>query len=307
MIRLTPHYHPRVWGGRRLSPGPEPVGEAWVVFAGNRIDGGPHAGRTLRDLVHEQPRWLLGRRGEQFTDFPVLIKLLDCQAWLSVQVHPNDEQALNLHGPGHVGKTEAWHVLQAEPGARVISGVQEETTPAELHTHILSEQVMALAQYQEVHAGDTLFIPAGTLHALGPGLLTYEVQQSSDLTYRMYDWDRPQDAGRALHLREAALVTQAEGRGTLHAGPTARETGVYPLVTCAYFTTELLHLDSAVTGRTEGETFHALTVTEGTVEVRSDTTARLHPFDTLLIPASSPPYELIPQGNAARLLRSSLP
>ncbi|WP_373289939.1 type I phosphomannose isomerase catalytic subunit, partial [Deinococcus roseus] len=97
LIRLKPEFHSRVWGGNRLQAGPDPIGEAWVVYAGNTIAGGPHHGKTLDDLVHERPQWLLGSRGAGHQHFPLLIKLLDCQDWLSIQVHPNDQQAQQFH------------------------------------------------------------------------------------------------------------------------------------------------------------------------------------------------------------------
>ncbi|GEM44432.1 type I phosphomannose isomerase catalytic subunit [Deinococcus cellulosilyticus] len=307
MIRLKAQLHPRVWGGHRLAEGPDQIGEAWVVYGGNTIEGGPHHGVTLDELVHEHRNWLLGSRGEQHPQFPLLIKLLDCQDWLSIQVHPNDEQAVKWHGPGHQGKTEAWHILNAEKDAQVMLGIREGTTPQDLREAILAAQVEPLCEYQNVSVGDTLYIPAGTLHALGPGLLIYEVQQTSDLTYRVFDWDRPQSAGRTLHLEQSAEVTRADLRGEVHPLPDVHGTGVHRLVTSPYFQTELLHLESAVDAQTSGETFHVLTVTQGEVQVKGEDMFHLKPHETVLVPAAPTDYSLVPLTGSARILRSTLP
>jgi mannose-6-phosphate isomerase len=141
--------------------------------------------------------------------FPLLVKLLDCADWLSVQVHPNDEQAADLVGTGQYGKTEAWHFLEVEPGTSILAGVKPGTTPAALAAAIRTGRILEVAQRLEVRPGETYLIPAGTLHALGPGLLLYEVQQASDTTYRVYDWDRrPGRAG--LHIEESVAVTSPQ-------------------------------------------------------------------------------------------------
>ena len=152
-----------------------PIGEAWAVFEGNRIQNGPYAGQTLGDLAARFPAQILGTHATG-TRFPLLIKLLDCADWLSVQVHPNDEQAAELEGAGELGKTEAWHILEADEGAELIAGIREGTSPEKLKEAILRGEVMDYAERWPVQAGDTVMMPAGTLHALGPGLLLYEVR-----------------------------------------------------------------------------------------------------------------------------------
>ena len=189
---LAPEYRDYVWGGSRLRPEIVPTAEAWVIYAGNRITSGPYAGRTLSELSDEFSVDLLGTRAIAQTGsrFPVLVKILDCAQWLSLQVHPNDEQAQRLEGESFFGKTEAWHVLEAEPNAKLVAGIKPNISAVQLTSAIQSksEAILELVEMVEVEAGDTLFMNPGTIHALGPGMLIYEIQQTSDLTYRVYDW-----------------------------------------------------------------------------------------------------------------------
>lgn len=306
-LLVAPRLSARVWGGHRLGQAEqgEAIGESWVLHEEGRVLNEPYAGRTLAELAAEFPAELLGERA-QGRRFPLLIKLLDCQDWLSVQVHPNDAQAARLVGPGELGKTEAWYVLDAAPGAQLIAGVRAGTSPAALRQAILNGQIMDHAEYQAVHAGDTVFMPAGTLHALGPGLFIYEVQQTSDTTYRVYDWDRPASAGRALHLAHSAEVTTTTGADLRHAAPLApgeRRERVH----CAYFVLdelrvgpEPLELDTA------GESFHALTLISGQGRLHAGgEILALKALDSVLLPASLGRYKL--EGASAQALLSRLP
>lgn len=311
VLQLVPEFHHRVWGGQRLQNSSTPIGEAWVVFENNMVSSGVHAGKKLSEVLQLEGEALLGSKAWNATGerFPLLIKLLDCSDWLSIQVHPNDEQAEQLAGPGQFGKTEAWHVLEADEGAKVIAGIRKGTTPEALKEAILAAKVEPLSEYVEVKAGDTVFMPAGTMHALGSGLFIYEVQQTSDITYRVYDWDRPASAGRKLHLEESALVTRADESGQVHAYPELNETDVKPLVECQYFLTEVLQTSSApLELQTTGESFHVVTVIEGEAELQqgSDSIV-LGKFETALIPANAGSYTLKSTAGRMRALRSSLP
>lgn len=303
-LRLKSELVERVWGGHQLSgdPGGPPVGEAWVIAEHNTVSGGPHGGQALTDLSARYPRELLGARatGDRF---PLLIKLLDCADWLSVQVHPNDAQALALEGPGHLGKTEAWHILHAEPGARIIAGLRPGTDEDDLRSAIQAGHVMDYAQYADVQAGDTFMIPAGTVHALGPGILLYEVQQTSDLTYRIYDWDRPASAGRTLHLAQSAAVSVDR---VAQAEPEPAGGPAQTLTRCPYFQLERLRPAPGELRRdTAGQSFHCLTVTQGEAAVEAGGEAfPLSRYDSLLIPAAVGPYTLRGDGE---VLCSSLP
>lgn len=288
-----------MWGGDRLQPGaPEPVGEAWVVFEGNQIIGGVWEGRSLADVAGDLGTELLGASVVEQTGrrFPLLIKLLDARDWLSVQVHPNDEQAARLEGRGHFGKTEAWHILEAEPGARVIFGLNDEYSTAELAQRAGAGTFKDALRYVTVKQGDTLFTPAGCVHAIGPGLLIYEVQQTSDITYRLYDWNRPETDGRALHLDKGLQVIGAcdNGSSLWQRPPGPHEAAV--LTACPYFVLqEVRGSDTRVSMDTGGESFHALTVAAGEVEVQTGgSSLRVGPLETILIPATLGPYDLHP-------------
>lgn len=310
LLQLIPQYHARVWGGARLQPAAaEPIGEAWLVYEGNRIAAGRHAGRTLAQAAAEEGAALLGARAAARTGarFPLLIKLLDCQDWLSIQVHPNDDQAVRLEGAGQFGKTEAWHVLEAEPGARLIAGVNPGVSASALAAAIRAGGVEACARYHAVRAGDTMLMPAGTLHALGPGLLIYEVQQTSDLTYRVYDWGRPASAGRALHLEKSAAVADPGLGGQLAPAPPPGA-GSAELTGCPYFALRRLTAEAAPLAMdTRGESFHALTVIAGRGRVRCGAeVVELGRHESVVVPAGAGAYTLEPDG-AVQALCSLVP
>ncbi|MCS6846177.1 MAG: class I mannose-6-phosphate isomerase [Anaerolineae bacterium] len=309
LLRLLPEYHHRVWGGRRLKPdADQPIGEAWIVYEHNRIADGRHAGRTLAELAGELGAALLGEAvvAHTGTRFPLLIKLLDCNDWLSIQVHPNDAQAIALEGPGHFGKTEAWYVLEASAGAQLIAGVKPGVEPDALQRAIRDGSVRELVQHLAVRAGDTIFMPAGTLHALGPGLLIYEVQQTSDITYRVWDWNRPASAGRALHIEQSLAVTDPSATGQVRHLRPMLDTDAQQLVACPYFTLDLLASQAETLALdTRGQSFHALTVIAGRVVVESgDASVTLDRFESVIVPAANRWYQVRPLA-PARVLKAS--
>lgn len=304
---LIPEYRDYVWGGSRLRPGRR-TAEAWVVYEGNRAAGGPFEGQTLAELAAEFGADLLGKTAVAHTGrrFPLLVKLLDCADWLSLQVHPNDEQALRLEGPGHFGKTEAWHVLEAGDGAALIFGLRPGVTARTLEEAVRGGQVMDLVLRHNIAAGDTVFIMPGMIHALGPGLLIYEVQQTSNITYRVYDWDRPLTAGRKLHIDESLAVLNPAAEARIQPRPEFADGQARTLVTCPYFTLELLTGETcAVSQQTGGDTFHTLSVVEGAAQVQgAGWEFPLERYQTLLVPASSGSYQVIPTGRTSMLKAS---
>jgi mannose-6-phosphate isomerase len=308
-LQVSIQYHARVWGGQRLKPtsAPEtPIGEAWIIHEHNQVQGGKFDGRTLEDLAKEHGAVLLGQKALERTGtrFPLLIKLLDCADWLSIQVHPNDAQAVQLEGEGQFGKTEAWHLLEVEENAELISGVQPGVTEAQLEAAIRSGAgVRDIVQYQRVQGGDTVMMYAGTMHALGPGMLLYEVQQTSDTTYRVYDWDRPASAGRALHIEQSVAVTTPSAAPILHA-PQLDPSDTKTLTECPYFVLEKLQ-GGQIDSSTNGSSFHAITITGGTATLESQgQTITLERFGTVIIPAESASYTL---KGGFQALRSSVP
>ncbi|MBQ8653573.1 MAG: class I mannose-6-phosphate isomerase [Clostridia bacterium] len=214
-IRMNPAYRCGLatpWGGSRLSsvygkniPDPR-TGEALELSAIPGLNSVTDEGETLSALIEKHGGKLVGTavKGE----FPLLLKLLDADDALSVQVHPGDEYARRVEGK--YGKTEAWVILKAEPGAQLVFGVVPGTTTEQLReASAQGSAVQALLQRVDVEPGDVLYIPSGMVHAIGKGIMLYEIQQSSDVTYRFYDWDRVDQAGRKreLHLDKALDVT----------------------------------------------------------------------------------------------------
>lgn len=216
-LLLDPVFKKRIWGGRMLETRfgyadlpAGPVGECWGVSAHpngpSTIRNGPHAGETLIE-VWDDDRAFFG--GDPRDSFPMLVKFLDASDWLSVQVHPNDAEAAELEGVP-LGKTECWYVVAAEPGAELILG-HRAADRAEVARLIDAAEWDRLLLRKPVQAGDFVYVPSGTVHAVGPGLLICEVQQNCDTTYRVYDFDRRGDDGspRELHLDKAKQVLTA--------------------------------------------------------------------------------------------------
>jgi mannose-6-phosphate isomerase len=308
-LKLTPAYRDYVWGGDRLRPGHYPTAEAWVVWEGDVIESGPLAGKTIGEAAQEYGDALLGAKpaSRTGTRFPLLIKLLDCAEWLSLQVHPNDQLAVELEGQGQFGKTEAWHILDAQPDARLIAGLQPHTPSDQLAESIRTGSIIDHVQYVDVKPGDTVFMPAGTLHALGPGLLVYEVQQTSDWTYRVYDWGRPATEKRPLHIDKSIRVTRTDFTAPITPPPAAGDGTRHVLVQCEYFTLEMLSTQSkAIELDTEGQSFHAITVIEGKAVLRAgDEQVELEKFQTAVVPAQIGRYQFQPLADC-RALRSGV-
>lgn len=311
LIKLLPQYSARVWGGQRLqptAPGETPIGELWAVFENNIIANGELAGKTLAEATTLLGSQLLGARVVANTGlrFPLLIKLLDCADWLSIQVHPNDEQARQLEGAGQFGKTEAWHILHAAPNAQLIAGVKTGVTQSLLVSAILHGGIRECVQYIHSRAGDTLLMRAGTIHAIGPGLLLYEVQQTSDITYRVYDWERPASAGRGLHLAQSAQVARAIASPEITRTAQSDNPGAVGLTSCEYFSLQRITCDGVYTANTSGDTFHVVTVTIGEISIQAgQQTEHLRQYESILIPAAIGEYRLFSNAKAQALLASA--
>ncbi len=206
-FQLLPLFRERVWGRESLAPYfPEvecakPIGEAWFTFEENPTS----LGGTLSELIAAHPE-ILGTAADRAHPniCPLLVKLLFTTERLSVQVHPDDEYARNHHGC--LGKTEAWYVMDAEPGAEVAVGFRKALTSEQLKTSALSGEIENLLDWRKVRAGDVVFVPAGTVHAIGAGVTICEIQENSDITYRLYDYGRP----RELHLDHGVAVSDLE-------------------------------------------------------------------------------------------------
>jgi mannose-6-phosphate isomerase len=243
-LRFEPIYQYRLWGGRNLAdllttplPGDGPIGEAWVLSDRpdhpSRVADGPLKGRTIGQLMEQCPVPLMGKLAGRFHRFPLLLKFLDACEMLSVQVHPSDAHA-DLIPAGESGKTEAWVVLEAGPDSRIYAGLKPGTTADDLRRALANGTVAEHLACFTPKAGDSVFIPAGTVHTLGGGVVVFEVQQNSAVTFRLYDWDHV-DAKtgqpRALQVDQAlASIGFGDGAGGLvmpvmeSATPVERET-----------------------------------------------------------------------------------
>lgn len=306
-LLLAPQYRDYVWGGRRLRPDiPGPTAEAWIVYEGNRIQTPPLEGTTVKEAAERYGGDLLGKRAVAHTGlrFPLLIKLIDSAAWLSLQVHPNDEQAARLEGKGFFGKTEAWYFIEADEGAEILCGMKAHTSRQEMESAIRQGSILDLVQRQAIRSGDSVFIGPGTMHAIGPGLLVYEVQQTSDITYRVFDWNRPASAGRPLHIEKSiAVANPAQVVHVTHAGEDPTEQ-VQTCVSCDYFSLRLVHPGvSGLELDTAGEVFHALTCIAGRASLAGEGwQATLDKLETALIPAAVGKYILRPIEQASILI-----
>ncbi|MBN2616175.1 MAG: class I mannose-6-phosphate isomerase [Bacteroidales bacterium] len=258
-LKFTPIFKDKLWGGQKIKTvlgmdfGALPnCGEVWVI-SGYRdnvsvVENGFLEGNDLNDLISVYMGDLVGDSVyEAFGDeFPLLIKFIDAKDWLSIQVHPDD--ALAAERNTGRGKTEMWYILQADDDAQLISGFKKEITP-ETYQHLLEEKKLPeVLNYEKVEAGDVFFMPAGRIHATGPGVLLAEIQQSSDTTYRIYDWDRIDAAGmtRKLHIEEAMDAINFEVAPHYKTRYSARKNRTATLVQCPQFTTNLLEFDEQI-------------------------------------------------------------
>jgi mannose-6-phosphate isomerase len=304
-FKLMPTLHVKVWGGRKLEselgkalPTNEPYGEAWELHDTSTVANGNYAGRTLSELIAQHGTAIIGAGFNPAEGMPLLIKLLDASDWLSVQVHPNDEQAKKLEGDPR-GKTEAWVILATDPGAKLVIGVQPGTSREDMAEAIRAGTLESMLVYGEVQAGDVLYLPANTVHALGPGILLYEVQQSSDVTYRLYDWNRMGLDGkpRAMHIDKGVQVSNVESL------PEITHPTDDLLVSGTYFQTVRHTLeDAALNLNTDGH-FHALTCIAGTIWVKGGGEVfNLSLGQTALVPAALGEYTVSGSGTLLRSL-----
>lgn len=303
-LLLASTLHVKVWGGRQFAehfnlelPTDEPYGESWELHDTSTIINGHLAGQTLGDALQIYGAELIGVGNDPAEGFPLLAKLLDAQDWLSVQVHPNDEQANQLEGEPR-GKTEAWVILSAGEGSELVIGITP-NTPRETVAHAI--ETSTLENYlvrQPVQAGDVLFIPAGTVHAIGPDILLYEIQQSSDTTYRLYDWGRMGLDGnpRPLHIEKSLIVSNLDNLPTVTQHGTD---GDALLVESDYFKTYRYDLRDQSTRQIATQNrFHALTCVQGEITVQSDgyEPIRFSSGTSALIPATINSYQLSGDG-----------
>lgn len=318
LLRFNPILREYLWGGRRLGTDlGKPIGqgnhyaESWeIVDHGadqSTVADGPLAGNTLHELVTQEGRALFGRNYPR-DQFPLLLKFLDCQQTLSVQVHPNDEQAAKLNPPD-LGKTEAWVILAAEPGAKIYAGLKPGVDRQMLEHELVRGNCEACLHEFEPRVGDCVLIEAGTVHALGAGLLIAEIQQASDTTYRLFDWNRVDRDGkpRQLHIQPALdVIDYTRGPVNPVTPKSTVKRDIEHLVRCDKFILDRLWLSEPHT-RPNDDRFHIFAIIEGAVSISTNNeNHNLSRGGTVLIPATTRDIKIIPE-NRAVLLDMYLP
>ena len=301
MYKFEPLLKQTLWGGEKIIPFKhlnqqmEHVGESWEISGVKDnetiVANGPHKGKSLNQLVREQKGQLVGEDNYlRFGDeFPLLIKFIDACQDLSIQVHPDDETA---HRQGKSrGKTEMWYALPSAPGAQLYNGLKEKITPEDYEKMVEDDTITdALARY-EVHEGDVFFIPAGRIHAIGKGCFVAEIQQTSDVTYRIYDFKRKDKNGnyRELHTKEAAESIDFIVLDNYRTDYEAKKDEGVQVVNCPYFTTAVYDLSQPMTlDYSELDSFVILIAVKG--EGKLFCNGEEMPFqmgDTVLLPATT--------------------
>lgn len=318
-LKFHPIYKEKIWGGQRLNSyfqrqlPAENIGESWEIAAHPHgtsiIANGKLAGTSLTDIIDRFPEQILGKPDIN-TDrkFPLLIKLLDARKKLSVQVHPDDKYALEKEG--EPGKTEMWYIIDADPGAELIYGLKPGTTRKDMARAIEKGKLEDYLNSVSVEAGDVFFIPSGTVHSLKQGVLLAEIQQNSDTTYRVYDWNRTGKNGRPrkLHINRALEVTDFNRDGSnAPCQPLSRTTAAYTrsfLAACRHFVCEKIELRDKYRFTT-GNRFMILMVIKGQPLLKyRNGSQNLNAGQTLLIPAGLGELTL---KQPARVLVSYLP
>ncbi|HEV2400750.1 MAG TPA: type I phosphomannose isomerase catalytic subunit [Candidatus Sulfotelmatobacter sp.] len=317
-LLMQPGFDPRPWGTPDLSPiypnhkFGEKIGEAWLTGDDCKVANGPLAGKTLAYLSERYQRELVGEAARDARRFPLLLKFLFPHEKLSVQVHPDDTQALRVGQPW--GKTECWYVAHAKPGAQIALGLKPGVTAAQLEESIHRNRAEELLNWVNVYAGDMIYVAAGTVHTLGPGSVIVETQQQSDTTYRLYDYGRP----RELHLKDGmAAVKEKVGSGKV-VRPAPRESAggkirCSSLVSAPYFVVEMFECKeepSRLETRHEsgGNSVQILVAVEGcgVIESPGMESVTFAKGDAVVIPACLGEFSVRPQW-AVEFLRAYVP
>lgn len=306
-MKLTPPCKDYLWGGSKLrtqfhkQSDKKIIAESWELSCHKDgpsvIANGEYAGKTLQEYINEAGKEALGAHGAAFDEFPVLIKLIDARDNLSVQVHPDNDYALKAEG--EYGKTEMWYIVDCDEGASLIYGFDHEITKEEFKARIENNTLLEAVNTVPVKKGDVFFISAGTLHAIGKGIVIAEIQQNSNTTYRVYDFGRVGADGkpRALHIDKALDVTKLTRpeRGAEPQGGREQHNGYAStlLSSCEYFTVSRLEVQDAATLTAGGESFHALLCLEGGAALSSlHGDIELQKGDCVFLPANFGEYRV---------------
>jgi len=296
----------RIWGGNKLKTqlnkcfDLKNIGESWEISDVNDnvsiVSNGNLSGTSLKDLLKKYSSDLVGNKNyERFKNtFPLLIKFIDAREDLSIQLHPNDALAKERHNS--FGKTEMWHVMQADIDSNLIVGFNQNITKEKYQEHINQKTLPEILNYDKVKKGDTYFIEAGRIHAIGAGVLLAEIQQTSDVTYRVYDWERvdANGKGRELHTDLALDAINFNMKDDFKVDYNKAKNVSNAMVQCPYFTTNYLTIDSKISKTNDLDSFIIYICVGGDAEIITpDYSESIKIGETVLLPASIKTYDIV--------------
>lgn len=307
-IKFHPILKDKIWGGEKLSQqfnkpsNSKTLGESWEISTVpgdvSVVDNGVLTGKTLQELIMTYKADLLGEKnlkrfGEQF---PLLIKFIDAKQDLSIQLHPGDALAKERHDS--FGKTEMWYVMQADADANLIVGFNQPMTKDTYLKHLEAKTLTQILNFDNVNEGDTYFIEAGRVHAIGAGVLLAEIQQTSDVTYRVYDWDRVDANGkeRELHNDIAIDAFDFDMKDNFRVNYTTIENNPNEMVSCPFFTTNFIEINKTISKENTHDSFIIYMCIDGHAEIITpNTTVKIFKGETVLLPAALKTFELTSQ------------
>ncbi len=304
-IKFKPILKEKIWGGNKLNTllnkntNLHNVGESWEIsdVEGDTsvVANGVLKGQSLKDLLETYKSDLLGDNNYKTfgNTFPLLIKFIDAKQDLSIQLHPNDELAANRHNS--FGKTEMWYVMQADDDANLIVGFNQKMNKETYLKHLEDKTLTNILNFDKVKAGATYFIEVGRVHAIGAGVLLAEIQQTSDITYRVYDWDRVDDEGneRELHNDLAIDAFNFDMDDDFRVDYKTDENTSNEMVKCPYFTTNFLHVTESILKLNNKNSFHIYMCVEGEALIVTETASEfIKQGETILIPAAIETYKI---------------
>ena len=311
MYKFKPILKSMLWGGEKILPykgivsDQKQIGESWEISGvkdnESVVAEGPDAGLKLPELLERDGAKLVGAANyEHFgNEFPLLIKFIDARQDLSIQVHPNDEQAWERHQSK--GKTEMWYVVDADPGSSLRSGFAKQVTPEEYEASIAENTITDLLAEYDIHAGDLFFLPAGRIHSIGAGAFIAEIQQTSNITYRIYDFNRVDANGnpRELHTEQSKAVIDYSVQDDYRTHYKAEDNKRVELVSCPYFTTSLYNLtEQQEIDLSSLDSFVIIICTEGEGKITDNNgeEIQMRQGESILVPATATALSVVPNG-----------
>ena len=311
-LKFRPILKSAIWGGEKIAPfkgittDQTQIGESWEISGvkGNEsvVDNGPDAGLTLTQMIEKYGADVVGKKNfEEFgTTFPLLVKIIDAAGDLSLQVHPDDMLAMERHNS--LGKTEMWYIVDTEPDAVICAGLSESVTPDEYAAKVADNTLMDVVAHHNSKPGDVFFLPAGRIHSIGAGNLLVEVQETSDITYRIYDFgrvDAKTGKPRQLHVEEAKDAIDYTVYPSYVTEPGVDLDGVCDLVHCDHFDVYRINIQDTKSFYPEKDSFVAYTCIEGEVTITDDrkNSITLHRGESCLIPAMAKSFTIKGKGS----------